>query len=214
MRPILRKCGAGGLHPCEDGGIGWVFPDSGNWGHVKRVKYCSTMSLPSGSILPSADILNDFEHGRFVLSNLAAKRAKQLKEGAPPLVRVESGHPLTIALAEIAAGKIRPKLGSPEPEVVIDDSTVTILSDEPLAPELGILLPALDESEAELLAVEEHDDHDEDAEHDLSGGPSLADLLDDAEPADEPVVVEAEEGALSLTDLEKEENMDEDETEE
>lgn len=172
------------------------------------------MSLPSGSILPSADILNDFEHGRFVLSNLAAKRAKQLKEGAPPLVRVESGHPLTIALAEIAAGKIRPKLGSPEPEVVIDDSTVTILSDEPLAPELGILLPALDESEAELLAVEDHDDHDEDAEHDMTGGPSLADLLDDAEPADEPVVVEAEEGALSLTDLEKEENMDEDETEE
>jgi len=45
------------------------------------------MTLPSGSILPSADVLNDYEHGRFVLSNLAAKRAKQLKEGAPPLGR-------------------------------------------------------------------------------------------------------------------------------
>ena len=48
-------------------------------------------------MLPSPDILNDFEHGRFVLSNLAAKRAKQLREGAMPLVSVESNHPLTIA---------------------------------------------------------------------------------------------------------------------
>ena len=59
-------------------------------------------------MLPSPDILNDFEHGKFVLSNLAAKRAKQLREGAPALVRIESTHPLTIALAEIAAGKIKP----------------------------------------------------------------------------------------------------------
>ena len=59
-------------------------------------------------MLPSPDILNNYPYGKFVLSNLAAKRAKQLREGAPPLVRVESSHPLTIALAEIAAGKIKP----------------------------------------------------------------------------------------------------------
>ena len=58
-------------------------------------------------MLPSPDILSEFPEGKFVLSNLAAKRAKQLREGAPPLVQVESNHPLTIALAEIAAGKIK-----------------------------------------------------------------------------------------------------------
>lgn len=170
------------------------------------------MTPSSGSILPSADILNDFEHGKFVLSNLAAKRAKQLKEGAPPLVRVESSHPLTIALAEIAAGKIRPKLGTEEPIAV--ESDVTIISDEPIAPELGILLPALDEAEAELLVADEHDE----GEHDLEEEPeidlaaaTLTDLLDEAEPEPEPVPVDGEEATLSLSDIADQENLDEDE---
>lgn len=170
------------------------------------------MTPSSGSILPSADILNDFEHGKFVLSNLAAKRAKQLKEGAPPLVRVESSHPLTIALAEIAAGKIRPKLGTEEPIAV--ESDVTIISDEPIVPELGILLPALDEAEAELLVADEHDE----GEHDLEEEPeidlaaaTLTDLLDEAEPEPEPVPVDGEEATLSLSDIADQENLDEDE---
>ncbi|HRI44857.1 MAG TPA: DNA-directed RNA polymerase subunit omega [Fimbriimonadaceae bacterium] len=170
------------------------------------------MTPSSGSILPSADILNDFEQGKFVLSNLAAKRAKQLKEGAPPLVRVESNHPLTIALAEIAAGKIRPKLGTEEPVAV--ESDVTIISDEPIVPELGILLPALDEAEAELLVADEHDE----GEHDLEEEPeidlaaaTLTDLLDEAEPEPEPVPVDGEEATLSLSDIADQENLDEDE---
>lgn len=171
------------------------------------------MSLPSGSILPSADILNEFEHGRFVLSNLAAKRAKQLKEGAPPLVRVESGHPLTVALAEIAAGKIRPKLGTDDVEVAIDDQEVAILTDEPLAPELGLLLPGLDEIEADLLQDEDQE-HDHETEEDVEVEPaaaSLSDLLDDAEPDAEPVAVDTDEGTLSLTDIAEQESLDEDE---
>lgn len=36
----------------------------------------------------------------------AAKRAKQLREGARPLVDIKANNPLTIALHEIAAGKI------------------------------------------------------------------------------------------------------------
>jgi|DewCreStandDraft_4_1066084.scaffolds.fasta_scaffold131533_2 DNA-directed RNA polymerase subunit omega len=170
------------------------------------------MTSPSGSILPSADILNEFEHGKFVLSNLAAKRAKQLKDGAPPLVRVESSHPLTIALAEIAAGKIRPKLGTDEPVAV--ESDVTVLSDEPIVPELGILLPALDEAEAELLVADEQDEHEheheEDAELDLAAA-TLTDLLDEAEPEPEPVPVEGEEATLSLSDIADQENLEEDE---
>ena len=77
------------------------------------------MNAPKGPTLPALDILNDYEHGKFVLSNLAAKRAKQLKEGAPPLVRVDSHHPLTIALAEIAAGKIRAILGQEDDATMI-----------------------------------------------------------------------------------------------
>ncbi len=43
---------------------------------------------------------------RFSLVVAAAKRARQLNEGATPLVDCGSHHPLTIALYEIAEGKI------------------------------------------------------------------------------------------------------------
>src|ERR1700690_4158053 len=112
-------------------------------------------------ILPSPDIMNDFEYDKFVLSNLAAKRAKQLREGAPPLVQIDSHHPLTIARTEIAAGQIKPILG---PAELIPDVSreIELISDEPLPAELGMLLPALDETEAALVGavVLSEDDHD------------------------------------------------------
>ena len=43
---------------------------------------------------------------RYSLVVLAAKRAKQIREGAPVLIETESTNTLTIALEEIAAGKI------------------------------------------------------------------------------------------------------------
>jgi DNA-directed RNA polymerase subunit omega len=43
---------------------------------------------------------------RYSLVVLAAKRAKQIKEGAPLLIETESTNPLTVALEEIAAGKV------------------------------------------------------------------------------------------------------------
>ena len=43
---------------------------------------------------------------RYSLVVLAAKRAKQIKEGAPLLIDTDSTNPLTIALEEIAAGKV------------------------------------------------------------------------------------------------------------
>jgi len=43
---------------------------------------------------------------RYSLVVAAAKRARQLKEGAVPLIKCHSQHPLTIALHEIAAGKV------------------------------------------------------------------------------------------------------------
>lgn len=68
----------------------------------------------------SVEELSDRVGGRYTLVVAAAKRARQLKEGAVPLVKVASNNPLTIALAEIHAGKVIVKApGEPgdEPEV-------------------------------------------------------------------------------------------------
>ena len=164
-------------------------------------------------MLPSPDILNNYPYGKFVLSNLAAKRAKQLREGAPPLVRVESSHPLTIALAEIAAGKIKPIMPAiGEPIDIIESVSVVIGENTPA--ELGMLLPALDETVAALVtsaAVLGDDDHD-DLHLDSDEPITLSDLVEDD---DEPVVTETgEDDTLSLTDIADQENIEEDEAEE
>jgi len=65
---------------------------------------------------------------RYSLVVLAAKRAKQIKEGAPPLIATDSTNSLTIALEEIAAGKIN-YIEAPEP---IDDEKSTPTT--PIAP--------------------------------------------------------------------------------
>ncbi len=68
----------------------------------------------------SIEELSDHLGGRFPLVVAAAKRARQLKGDAVPLVKINSNNPLTIALAEIAAGKVVVKQpGEPgdEPEV-------------------------------------------------------------------------------------------------
>jgi len=68
----------------------------------------------------SVEELSDRVGGRYTLVVAAAKRARQLKDGAVPLVKVSSNNPLTVALAEIHAGKVIVKApGEPgdEPEV-------------------------------------------------------------------------------------------------
>ena len=57
-------------------------------------------------IYPSADTIEDRVGSRYSLVVLAAKRAKQIKEGSPVLIETASTNPLTIALEEIAAGKV------------------------------------------------------------------------------------------------------------
>lgn len=170
------------------------------------------MSLPTGPILPSQGLLNEYEHGKFVLTNLAAKRAKQLKDGAPPLVRMESSHPLTIALAEIAAGKIKPIIGLEEREpAVTDGADLPILSDEPLPSELGMLLPALDDTEVELVTSLGAAGVVGDAEDEVEPVATLGDLLDEPELEPEPIVSEGDENEISLTDIADQEMIDEEE---
>ncbi len=160
-------------------------------------------------MLPKPDILNDYAPGKFVLSNLAAKRAKQLKEGAPPLVQVDSIHPLTIALAEIAAGKIKPILsGRAEALEVPEVPTLTL--DDTLPPELGMLLPALDETEAALISTIEAEGEDEGVENEELI--SLSDLVDEDEEAE--VASSSDEDTLSLTDIAEAESVEEEGEEE
>lgn len=169
-------------------------------------------------MLPSPDILNEYEHGRFVLSNLAAKRARQLREGAMPLVQIDSHHPLTIALAEIAAGKIKPILTEHDERIELDGADLALITDEPLPAELGMLLPALDETEVALVTSLVEEDHEHDAEHETEAEGetdaviSLSDLVDEPEPEDE-VVVASEDDTLSLSDIADQEAADEEETE-
>lgn len=163
-------------------------------------------------MLPKPDILNEYPHGKFVLSNLAAKRAKQLKEGAPPLVQVDSIHPLTIALAEIAAGKIKPILSRGGDALEVPE-VPTLMVDDTLPPELGMLLPALDESEAALISTVESEGEDEVLEgEDLI---SLSDLVDEEEDVDEDAVAtQGDDDTLSLTDIAEAETVEEEGEEE
>ncbi|MFN3689345.1 MAG: DNA-directed RNA polymerase subunit omega [Fimbriimonadales bacterium] len=70
-------------------------------------------------IYPETDELSQYP--RYILALLAAERARQLREGAKPLVPVDGldFNPLTVALQEIAEGKIRPR--------VIDENTVEVI---------------------------------------------------------------------------------------
>ncbi len=58
-------------------------------------------------IYPSADKIDKEIESKYALVVLAAKRARQIKEGAPHLIQTESANALTIALEEIADGKIK-----------------------------------------------------------------------------------------------------------
>jgi DNA-directed RNA polymerase subunit omega len=58
-------------------------------------------------IYPSPDKIDKQVDSKYALVILAAKRAKQLKEGSRPRVPTDSTNPLTIALEEIAEGKVQ-----------------------------------------------------------------------------------------------------------
>ncbi len=162
-------------------------------------------------MLPSPDILNDYEHGKFVLSNLAAKRAKQLREGAPALVQVEgSNHPLTIALAEIAAGKIKPIMPDVREALIETDDIPVLIVDDTVPAEFGMLLPALEEEEAALIQVVDEEEAEIEGEADSDEALSLSDLVEDSEEEIAPTDEDSE--TLSLSDIAEQESAGDDDT--
>ena len=63
---------------------------------------------------PSGDEPKNGAGNRYALVTAVAKRAKQLRDGAPKLVESRSRNPITIALEEIAAGKLKIVIPTPE----------------------------------------------------------------------------------------------------
>jgi len=55
---------------------------------------------------PPLDVLRDHVDSRYTLCVLVAKRARQLLDGAPPLIETNSTKPVTIALQELGQGKL------------------------------------------------------------------------------------------------------------
>lgn len=136
-------------------------------------------------IYPSADRLEEKVGNKYALVIVAAKRARQLKEGAMPLGRVSSENPLTISLDEIGDEHVV-ALAPPEPvereallpaeptaasllasigdEFALDDEEVEETeetAEEPEAEAEPVLAVAQEESEEEEEEEEEESGDDE-----------------------------------------------------
>lgn len=116
-------------------------------------------------IYPSADKLESWG-SKYSLVVLAAKRAKQIKNGAPPLIDTDTKNPLTIALEEIAAGKVSCRVS--ESDLIIvpreEPELATLLALRKRELEEEPVVVATPEAEDELLLDEDLEDEEEEEE--------------------------------------------------
>ena len=159
------------------------------------------------SIYPSPDKLDALE-SKYALVILAAKRARQVKDNARRLVDTRSGNPLTIALEEIAAGAIIPRIvedatvaahlaalkpADPSLEDIIGAGPVLALDTEQdsTAAQLAAFRNAEPESDDDDLADEEREDRSTDAF--ALDSPHLVNDVDDEEDDLIPSIEEEDE---------------------
>jgi DNA-directed RNA polymerase subunit omega len=167
-------------------------------------------------LLPDPDTLNNLSFNRFVLANLAAKRAEQLAKAARPLLNseemasLESHHPLTIALAEIALGKIKPKFVEAKPiEVEQDGATLADVIENPT---VGTLLSRLSEDDFGARTLDDLID-DADLDEDIEVAADSADDEDEDKSEDEDDdIIESSDDQVSLDEVAEQENQDENES--
>lgn len=133
-------------------------------------------------IYPSADKLENWG-SKYSLVVLAAKRAKQIKSGAPPLIPTTSKNPLTIALEEIAAGVVLCQVADHDvlPKTSQETEVAQLLAIPTLSAEDDEEEEAADDAEEELKP--EADDKEE----------VDAALLDDDDEKEDDVELEDEE---------------------
>ena len=117
--------------------------------------------------------LADLVGSRYALAVGTAKRARQLKEGAIPLVKCATKHPVTIALHEIAAGKVVVKAvgeagDTPATDGRADSKADDTLGDGDLFDGELFVLDADDEPTPDDVADEvDEDEEDEEDDEDL-----------------------------------------------
>lgn len=58
-------------------------------------------------IKPPLEELLDRVDNKYALVIIASKRARQLKEGSLPMVDIDSANPVSVALEEVATGRVR-----------------------------------------------------------------------------------------------------------
>ena len=148
---------------------------------------------------------------RFTVVVAAAKRAKQIKDGAPPLVNLPTRNALTIALHEIAAGLIQ--IGDAPPEA--EEASLAPLAGEGIA---DLAAPEVVESmisrgatrDDEDLAEAADDDHDSDLDEEIAEDleEDLEDEEEDEEEDEDEDEEEEEDDEEEVEDLEEEEETD------
>ena len=126
-------------------------------------------------IYPSADLIELQVESKYALVILAAKRAKQIKEGSRSLIKTDSVNPLTIALEEIAAGVVTFKFDEnslagrealADKEAVVGARDLEIEGHDPLALPDDMVARAASQLGAGLSDSLSDDELDEDAEVD------------------------------------------------
>ncbi len=125
-------------------------------------------------IFPAADKLEKMD--KYALVILAAKRSKQIKAGADPVIDTKSENPITVALEEIAAGKITTNI-SREDEIIPTTPSQAISADIFAADDIPAV-PVDNMTEEEL--IENIDLSDIETGEDIN----LDDDLADTDPVD------------------------------
>lgn len=98
----------------------------------------------------SAGKLENRVDSKYSLVIAVAKRAKQIREGAPTLVESDSPNPIVIAMEEIAAGKVKIRMPTPE------ELQAAALEGMEVAPVERVQAPPV----SELLKIEPEEDEE------------------------------------------------------
>ena len=126
-------------------------------------------------IYPSADLIELQVESKYALVILAAKRAKQIKEGSRSLIKTDSVNPLTIALEEIAAGAVSYQFDEnslagrealADKEAVVGARDLEVEGHDPLALPDDMVARAASQLGAGLSDTLSDDEIDEDADAD------------------------------------------------
>ena len=152
-------------------------------------------------IRQSTDNLERYIGNKYSLVIVSAKRARQLKEGHPPLSRDPSPNPLSIAMKEIEDEHIQPVAPPPEelapaPRDVIASLVASTDFDLDEDLDFGEDTDAVDDLAALLVGADE-----EEEEAEVEAADPLA-VATGADEADEEEAEEDEEEAVALDETE------------